>query len=56
MIQTKTFVLTEKGADSFRRFGTPAQAGDLYTRQVPEHVLDQYVRLGFVAEAEEGRP
>lgn len=50
----KIYILTEKGADSFRRFGTPAQAGDPYTRKVREDVLRQYIRDGFITEAEEG--
>lgn len=50
-IEGKKFVLTEKGADAFQRFGTPAQAGDPYTRDVLPHVLKQYVRAGFITES-----
>lgn len=49
-LEGKQFILTEQGADSFRRFGIPAQAGDPYTRNVRESVLKQYIRAGFITE------
>lgn len=46
----KTYILTEKGAESYRRFGTPAQAGDPYDRPVSESLKKKYVKAGFITE------
>lgn len=50
----KTYILTEKGAESFRRFGVQAQAGDVYTRPVRDSLKRQYARAGFIEEKKEG--
>lgn len=51
--QSRTYTLTEKGAAAFRKFGRPAQVGDSYdhyARAIPEKVLRQYLRCGFIQE------
>lgn len=54
----KTYILTEKGAEAFRRLprfpgDAQAKAGDIYTRQVSDSLKRQYARQGFIEEKKE---